>query len=552
MSKRQETIVFNLQANVEQIKQSANEINSVFSKLNLPQSVQASFSKTFNKLTEDIRTFEAQAGKGFKNLADTKKAEKNIETIVTDFEKLRVQVKDVKGFSADKLLPKEVLDRVKQYKELLDKANKLTLKDNSSGINKATEAVKRAQQKFDENEQSIKKNNAAIKDNEDRYKELSQYISDAEKSLKTLVARREELKNKKNRTNDEASEYAILDTRIKAVKSSLTSYNKELISNEANGKKLEETQSQLSLSAVTLQENLNKANQELTNIKNSSAVTDSELQNLKQSLANIANVDPGTLPDTLQGLITKIQELSADASNIDAIKIALGELESKLHSGADGAQQFGQTFHNTISQSVEDMTRANSEMDQLKTRLTYFFSAMNGVQLFKRAIRSAYESVKELDSAITEMAVVTDYSINDIWGNMPQYTKTAVELGATTTDVIKSMVLYTQQGLEMSQATELSTQTMKMARIAGLEGAEATDLMTAALRGFNMELNETSAQRVNDVYSNLAANAAANTHEIADAMTRTASIANAAGMEFETTAAFLTQMINFATCTRVA
>ena len=76
--------------------------------------------------------------------------------------------------------------------------------------------------------------------------------------------------------------------------------------------------------------------------------------------------------------------------------------------------------------------------------------------------------------------------------------------------------------------------------------------MTAALRGFNMELDETSAQRVNDVYSNLAANAAANTHEIADAMTRTASIANAAGMEFETTAAFLTQMINFATYTRVA
>lgn len=76
--------------------------------------------------------------------------------------------------------------------------------------------------------------------------------------------------------------------------------------------------------------------------------------------------------------------------------------------------------------------------------------------------------------------------------------------------------------------------------------------MTAALRGFNMELNQTSATRVNDVYSNLAAHAAANTQEIADAMTRTASIANAAGMEFENTAAFLTQMINFATYTRVA
>ena len=32
-----------------------------------------------------------------------------------------------------------------------------------------------------------------------------------------------------------------------------------------------------------------------------------------------------------------------------------------------------------------------------------------------------------------------------------------------------------------------------MAKVAGLDAAEATDKMTAALRGFNMELNETSA-----------------------------------------------------------
>jgi hypothetical protein len=34
---------------------------------------------------------------------------------------------------------------------------------------------------------------------------------------------------------------------------------------------------------------------------------------------------------------------------------------------------------------------------------------------------------------------------------------------------------------------------MKMAAIAGINTADATDKMTAALRGFNMELNETSA-----------------------------------------------------------
>jgi TP901 family phage tail tape measure protein len=84
---------------------------------------------------------------------------------------------------------------------------------------------------------------------------------------------------------------------------------------------------------------------------------------------------------------------------------------------------------------------------------------------------------------------------------------------------------------------------MKMARIAGMDYADATDKMTAALRGFNMELNASSAQRINDVYSELAAITAADTNEIATAMTKTASIADSANMEFETTAAFLSQII---------
>jgi TP901 family phage tail tape measure protein len=89
----------------------------------------------------------------------------------------------------------------------------------------------------------------------------------------------------------------------------------------------------------------------------------------------------------------------------------------------------------------------------------------------------------------------------------------------------------------------LSNETLKMAKIAGLDAAEATDRMTAALRGFNMELDEASAQKVADVYSELAAITASDVDEISSAMTKTASIASSAGMEFETTAAFLSQII---------
>ena len=64
-----------------------------------------------------------------------------------------------------------------------------------------------------------------------------------------------------------------------------------------------------------------------------------------------------------------------------------------------------------------------------------------------------------------------------------------------------------------------------------------------AVRGFNMEINETNTQRVNDVYSRLAAISASNVDEISTAMTKVASLAHNANMEFETTAAFLAQII---------
>jgi len=82
-----------------------------------------------------------------------------------------------------------------------------------------------------------------------------------------------------------------------------------------------------------------------------------------------------------------------------------------------------------------------------------------------------------------------------------------------------------------------------MARIAGLDAADATDRMTNALRGFNMELNEASAQRVADVYSELAAVSATDVDELSTAMTKVASIANNANMTFENTSAFLSQIL---------
>ena len=240
---------------------------------------------------------------------------------------------------------------------------------------------------------------------------------------------------------------------------------------------------------------------------------------------------------SVQGLNSDRMQIMADATQKANTQLQQGtNTLGKISSEAN-------RFTSSMEQSARKTVELGSDLDMLKSRVQYFFSLTNGAMLFRRILQDTINTTKELDAAMTETAVVTEFDVGDMWEELPRYTNEAKKLGATIQGVYETMTLYYQQGLESNEVFEVGRETLKMARIAGLDYAKATDYMTAALRGFNMEVNEMNAQKINDVYSNLAAITAADTEEIATAMTKTASIASSANMEFETTAAFLSQII---------
>lgn len=243
-------------------------------------------------------------------------------------------------------------------------------------------------------------------------------------------------------------------------------------------------------------------------------------------------------------LTSQINETSSKAAAIVSNKAQ--EINGSLSGGRDSFQAAGEAAGQAaprIREMAEEQANFNREVDQIKSRIQYFFGLNNAINLFRRTVQNAVQTVKELDATMTETAVVTDFSVSDMWGQLPEYTKRANELGVSTQQAYEAATLYYQQGLNTNEVNALSVETLKMARIAGLDAAEATDRMTNALRGFNMALDETNARRVNDVYSELAARTASDVDEISTAMTKVASLANSANMEFETTSAFLTQII---------
>lgn len=195
--------------------------------------------------------------------------------------------------------------------------------------------------------------------------------------------------------------------------------------------------------------------------------------------------------------------------------------------------------------AVYDSARAAEEaarkFDQLKMRMLSLLSATSVFNLIKKEVKATYEDVKQLDKSFASIAMVTTNSVEGMWKSYGHYAQMASQLGQSTDSMIEASALFYQQGLKENEALELTANTMKLATLAGNDFSTATQEMTSAIRGFKMEMSEGA--HVTDVYSTLAANAAATVDDIAQAMARTASIANSAGMSFENTSAFLTQMI---------
>lgn len=184
---------------------------------------------------------------------------------------------------------------------------------------------------------------------------------------------------------------------------------------------------------------------------------------------------------------------------------------------------------------------AEQALGKLQGVVQRWFSIYAVIRMVRNAINSMISTIKELDKTITNIAIVTDMGQDDLWAQMPKYTQMAREYASSIAGVYEVSQLYYQQGLQMADVMSLTEATLKMARISGLGYADATDYMTNAVRSFKMEMSE--ANTVVDVYSAVAASSATSVTELATAMSKTASSAEAVGSSFQNTTAMMAVMI---------
>lgn len=545
---------------VENASKKLKDFSSNWSRLSEKQLKLDQAKTELQVLTDKLKELEKSLVDTNTLKVNTTSAEQKVEEMINKVKELKNELKKELKLKVD-TIDKDLIKNKRNRDNLQERLNRA----NSSGnISTAGRSVRYKGATLSEWERGIgKASNASSQQRAGAIKALQNYsnltneldavtkkIKEQEKELEILKTGWASFDNiadeklgkelaKMGFSTDEIAQIqkAINDTNVAI--SEQTNARQKLAEAETENARIEKEMSKINSGITQKTQEIKQLEQAIENLKTKVGV-----EGLKKALKDALDID---ISDDLLKSEQGLESLKNQLNELD--NKSLSELIKKLSDmgiNTEQAKQYVEQLTGTmveLGDSAKDINRANQEMEQLKNQVFQFFSIGNAVQLFKRAVKSAFNTVKKLDATMTETAVVTDFTVSDMWKQLPTYAVEANKLGAAINDLYGSTTLYYQQGLRTKAAMALGIETTKMARIANIEAADATNLMTAALRGFNMELNETSAQKVNDIYSELAAITAADTHEIGVAMSKTASIASSANMELETTAALLSQII---------
>lgn len=363
-----------------------------------------------------------------------------------------------------------------------------------------------------------------IQTNSDFGRELEKESQEIREQIKLL-------ENRNKRVNALAKNIYTLGQKV--TRSSLGQVDNEYLQSAIlQLRELEKTD----ISVFDLQ-NLEKAEQQIKDIQAAIQNTESERRNA----AFLRNRD-----STITSLQARMQKLLT--SQVQKDPVLYGRWESI----------FGH-INTSFMDTEERMTSVRKEVGALEaefkslgvTQSTLAESISAGAKKFtewfgiSQVIMGAVSSVRqmisvsiELDTQLTNLQIASGYTREQTEQLLRSYSDLAQELGSTTSQVSAAADSWLRQGYNIQETNDLITNSMVLSKVGQLDSAEATQYLTSAMKGYNVEASESL--EIVDKLSAVDMQAAVSAGGLAEAMSRTASSAQLAGIS-------MNQLIGYAT-----
>lgn len=214
--------------------------------------------------------------------------------------------------------------------------------------------------------------------------------------------------------------------------------------------------------------------------------------------------------DTLSQNIDKWLSYNSGAS--EKFKNQMRDIQRQLKSvDATRLNHLEAEFRRLDTQAEMAGQKIMSFGDRLKLQVARFgayLSVSQAIMAVGRGAREAFENVKNLDSAMTELKKVTDET-DSTYANFLQSAKSrAVDLSTTMTDFINSTADFARLGYSFTEAQDLASVASKYNVVGdNLESIdEATGHLISTMRAFQMESSDAISivDKLNEVSNNFA------------------------------------------------
>ena len=161
----------------------------------------------------------------------------------------------------------------------------------------------------------------------------------------------------------------------------------------------------------------------------------------------------------------------------------------------------------------------------------------SGFQSIMNSAHEAVQYVKDLDTSLTNIMMVTDYSKQQ----MNEYAKSANEaakaLGSTTVAMTDATLVFAQQGFDLNKSDQLAQLSTKLANASQQDTATTSDQITAYMNAYGLDNNIEKLSSALDSWAEVANVSAADVQELATASQKAASTANTVGVNMDQLAA---------------
>lgn len=278
----------------------------------------------------------------------------------------------------------------------------------------------------------------------------------------------------------------------------------------------------------------------------------SGLKQLEQSLLKLQTIKIGDFKGTKDELdqvkqtVQEVQLALGKSFNIDLGTVNVTKFNNQLaKTGKDissvyrDMSKFGAQGKIAFNQLTTELLTTNFKLKQTKSIVdsigqTFMNSvkwniASSVINSFTGSIQQAFGYVKNLDTSLTNIRIVTGDSREQMAAFAVEANKAAAALGKTTRDYTDAALSFYQQGLNDEEVKVRTEASLKAQNIT--QGQASVDELTAVWNGYQVNIADT--QKYVDKLAAVADSSASDMSQLATAMSKVAATANVMGVDID-------------------